>query len=89
MRPDVLVFVPTGRKYTEKQGHYLAYIYSYTKIHGCAPAEADMLQYFGVTPASVHQMILTIEKAGLITRTPGAPRSIRLRLPRTELPDLE
>lgn len=83
-----MVVVPPNRKYTQKQGHYLAYIWYYTKIHGIAPAEAEIQQYFRVTPPSVHQMILTLEQQGFITRTPGMPRSIRLLLTRGELPDL-
>ncbi len=34
------------RKYTEKQGQYLAFVHYYTKIHGYPPAEADMQRYF-------------------------------------------
>ena len=76
------------RRYTEKQGQYLAFIYHYTKIHGFAPSEADMQGYFGVTPPTIHQMVLTLERNGLIERTAGKARSIRLLLPRDELPDL-
>ena len=79
----------TKEPYTEKQGQYLAFIYYYTKVNGRAPAEADMERYFSVTPPSVHQMVLTLETKGLIERTPGLGRSIRLRIPREELPDLE
>jgi DNA-binding MarR family transcriptional regulator len=75
--------------YTEKQGQYLAFIYYYTKIHGRSPSEADMQSYFGVTPPTVHQMVLSLERNGLIARTAGQARSIRLLLPRHELPDLE
>src|SRR5262245_17621728 len=75
-------------RYTEKQGQYLAFIYYYTKIHGRSPSEAEMQVYFGVTPPTVHQMVLSLEKNGLITRAPGQARSMRL-LPRHELPDLE
>lgn len=84
-----MVRVPPARKYTDKQGQYLAFIYYYTKIHGIAPAEAEIQQYFRVTPPSVHQMILALEKHGFITRTPGVARSIQLMLARPELPDLE
>jgi len=76
-------------KYTPRQGEYLAFIYYYTKIHGCAPSEADMERYFRVSWSSVHQMILTLEERGLIMRTPGEARSIRVLLPREELPDLK
>lgn len=75
--------------FTALQGEYLAFIQAYTKIHGVAPAEADMQRYFQVTPPSVHQMVLTLEKRGLISRVPGRPRSILLLVPRAEIPDLE
>jgi repressor LexA len=76
-------------RYTEKQGQYLAFIYYYSKIHGRSPAEAEMQGYFGVTPPTVHQMVLSLERNGLIERTAGQARSIRLLLQRHELPDLE
>ena len=76
-------------RYTEKQGQYLAFIHYYTKIHGRSPSETEMQAYFGVTPPSVHQMVLSLERNGLIERTAGMARSIRLLLPRHELPDLE
>ena len=77
------------KPYTEKQGRYLAFIYYYTKVNGRPPAEADMQRHFRVTPPSVHQMVLTLEVNGFIKRTPGLGRSIRLLIPREELPDLE
>ena len=76
-------------KYTSQQGQYLAFIFYYTKIHGRAPAEADLQSYFKVSPPSVHQMILTLEAKRLIERTPGQARSIRVLLARDELPDLD
>ena len=77
------------KPYTAKQGQYLAFIFHYTKIHRVAPAEADMQRYFGVTPPSVHQMVVTLEANGFIERVPGQARSIRLLIPKDELPDLE
>lgn len=75
-------------RYTQKQGQYLAFIFYYTKIHGRAPAEAEMQTYFNVSPPSVHQMILTLEAKRLIERAAGQARSIRLLLAREDLPDL-
>ncbi len=75
--------------YTQKQGQYLAFIYYYTKIHGIAPAEADIQRYFSVSPPTVHHMILNLEKQRCIERTPGQARSIRLLLTREQLPDLD
>lgn len=76
-------------RFTEKQAQYLTFIYYYTKVNGRPPAEADMQRYFRVTPPSVHQMVLTLEANGFIERIPGQGRSIRLKIPREQLPDLE
>ena len=43
------------------------------KIHGGAPSEAELKQYFRVSPPAVHPMILTLEARGLIERTPRQP----------------
>jgi DNA-binding MarR family transcriptional regulator len=77
------------RRYTPKQGRYLAFIYYYGKIHGHPPSEADMQSYFKVSPPTVHQMVLSLETQGFIERTPGQARSIRLLLTREQLPDLD
>jgi len=76
-------------KYTYKQGQYLSFIYYYTKLNGCPPAEADMQKYFKTTPPAVHGMVVQLEKKGFIEKKPHAPRSIRLLLSRQEIPDLE
>jgi DNA-binding MarR family transcriptional regulator len=77
------------RPFTVKQGQYLAFIYYYSKIHGTPPAEADFQRYFRVTPPVVHQMIKTLHAHGFIDREHGKARSIKLRLTRAQLPDLE
>jgi len=74
--------------YTSRQGQFLAYINHYLTLHGRPPAEAEMMQFFQATPPSVHQMILTLERRGLISRVTGQARSITLRLPPEELPPL-
>jgi repressor LexA len=77
------------KPFTARQGQYLAFIYWYTKLNRVPPAEADFQRYFQVTPPAVHDMIVKLEAGGWITRTPGAGRSIRLRVPREALPDLD
>jgi DNA-binding MarR family transcriptional regulator len=80
----------SGRpKFTSKQGQYLAFIDAYTRVHRKPPAEHEIQRYFGVTPPSVHQMILTLERAALIRRQPGVPRSIEVLVPPEDLPVLE
>jgi DNA-binding MarR family transcriptional regulator len=76
-------------EYTEKQGQYLAFIYYYTRVNGRPPAETDMQRYFRTTPPTVHQMILTLERKGLISREPGKARSIKVLLTPAQLPYLE
>jgi hypothetical protein len=48
----------------------LAFIYAYTHVLGRPPAEADLQRHFGVSPLSVHQMVLTLERTGLIDESP-------------------
>ena len=74
--------------FTEKQGQYLAFIYAYTRVLGRPPAEADIQRYFRVTPPTVHQMLLTLERVGLIRRKPGVARSIELLVSPESLPVL-
>jgi repressor LexA len=76
-------------EYTKKQGQYLTFIYYYTKLNGIPPSETDMQRYFRTTPPAVHQMVLKLYEKGFISRIPRTPRSIKLLLPRDQLPDLE
>jgi Mn-dependent DtxR family transcriptional regulator len=75
--------------FTEKQGQYLAFIYNYTIMNGCSPAEYDLERFFRTTPPTVHQMILKLEEKGLISRVLGQARSIRLLVDPEEIPRLK
>lgn len=74
--------------FTPKQGQYLAFIHACTPVNGRPPAEADMQRFFRVTPPSVHQMVVTLQQAGLISRQPGIARSIAVLVDRCDLPEL-
>jgi Mn-dependent DtxR family transcriptional regulator len=76
-------------EFTHLQGQYLAFLDAYTKVNGRPPAEADFQRYFKVTPPTAHQMILTLARLGLITRSPGQARSIKLNIRSEEIPRLE
>ncbi len=76
-------------RFTPKQGQYLAYLYLFRKLHRYSPSESEIAKFFRVSPPSVHQMIVKLEENGLITREPGAARSIRVTVPRSELPPLD
>jgi Mn-dependent DtxR family transcriptional regulator len=77
-----------AKTFTPKQGQYLAFIHFYTRLHRRPPAEADMQEYFRVSPPSVHQMVLTLEREGFIRRQPRTPRSIELLVDPAQLPEL-
>ena len=75
-------------KFTEKRVQYLAFICAYSLVNGRPPAEADMERFFGVTPPSVHRMIVELQQRGLIRRLPRQPRNIEVTLDPGELPRL-
>ncbi len=75
-------------RFTPKQGQRLAFIHAYALVLGRPPAEADLQRHFCVTPPSVHQMVLSLERAGLIQRQPGVARSIKVLVDPQALPPL-
>jgi Mn-dependent DtxR family transcriptional regulator len=79
---------PSAKTFTPKQGQYLAFIHLYTRLHRRPPAETDMQEYFRVSPPSVHQMVLSLERAGLIKRLPRTPRTIEVLVDPKDLPEL-
>ena len=74
--------------FTQKQGQYLAYIYNYTKINKVPPAQRDIQDFFGVTPPTVHQMIIQLDKSNLIKREPNTARSLVVNVPESMIPRL-
>ena len=79
---------PPAKSFTRKQGQYLVFIYAYTRLNRRPPAEIDMQRYFQVSPPSVHQMVVTLERAGFIRRQPGLARSIEMLIDPECLPVL-
>jgi hypothetical protein len=75
--------------FTPRQRQYLAFIHAYTLVNGRPPAQADIQRFFRLTPPSVHQMLLTLERSSLISRRAGVPRSITVLIDRYALPQLE
>jgi DNA-binding MarR family transcriptional regulator len=75
--------------FTERQGQYLSFISQYMKVNGRSPAESDIQRYFGVSPPTVHQMVLKLESLGLITRKPGVARSIQVMVSSDDIPALK
>ncbi|MBA4066393.1 MAG: MarR family transcriptional regulator [Isosphaera sp.] len=75
--------------FTPRQGQFLAFIHLYRKLHRRGPAESELVAFFRVTPPSVHGMVVRLEELGLVTREPGVPRSLRVVVPATRLPELD
>jgi DNA-binding GntR family transcriptional regulator len=59
------------------------------KVNGRSPAESDIQRYFGVSPPTIHQMVLKLESLGLITRKPGVARSIEVLASTGDIPELK
>jgi DNA-binding MarR family transcriptional regulator len=77
------------KRFTPRQGQFLAFIHHFRTLHRCGPSELDVSRYFYVTPPAAHLMLVKLERLGLITREPGVPRSSRVVVPEEELPELE
>ena len=75
--------------FTARQGQFLAFIHLYTKLNRRPPAEADIVDYFHVSPPTVHSMLKTLQKRGLISRQLGEGRSTRLLIDTATLPSLD
>jgi DNA-binding MarR family transcriptional regulator len=79
----------TKRRLTDLARTVPGFIYTYSHMFRRPPAETDMLRHFQVSPPSVHQMIVTLERNGLIRRQPGLARSIQILVAPKELPILD
>lgn len=86
--PGLSPVISQSGGFTQKQGQYLAFIHAYILVMGRSPAEADLQRHFQVTPPSVHNMVLTLERAGFISRQPRVARSIKILLDPATLPPL-
>ena len=59
------------------------------QFQSCTPsAQADMQRYFAVTAPSVHQMVLGLERWGLLCRHAGQARSLEVLVAPEALPVL-
>jgi len=72
--------------FTVRQGEYLSFIHSYTTKYGVSPSFEDIARHFGTAPPNVNGMIKTLERRGLLSRIPGAARTLRVLVPADVLP---
>ena len=86
--PSIVDSSNAAPTFTERQGQVLAFIHLYMKLHRRPPGESDITEHFGLTPPSVHSMIVRLHEKALIAREPGQSRSIRVLVPAASLPEL-
>ncbi len=80
---------PMPPTFTVRQGQYLAFIQGFIAKRGYAPSFDELGAHFGTTPPTVNSMIKMLESKGLLSRIPGAARSLRVLVPAGQLPGSE
>ena len=78
-----------GPRLSRVQGQLVAFVYWYSKIHRVPPSENEIAEFLEVRGPSAHQMIVRLSARGILSRRPGEPRTIKVLLPRDEIPDLD
>lgn len=68
---------PAYARKPEREAKALAFIEGYIGEHGWAPSIREIATGIGVTPATAHMSVATLERDGKIV-TGGGPRMIRL-----------
>jgi Mn-dependent DtxR family transcriptional regulator len=64
----------------------LAFIYTYSHMFRRPPAETDMQRHFQVSPPSVHQMIVTLERMASLGVNPASAEASKSSLLRKTCP---
>lgn len=77
------------RRLSRSQGQLVAYVCWYTKVHRVPPSENESAEFLGVRGPSAHRTIVLLDARGVLSRRPGEPRTLKVLLPRDEIPDLE
>jgi repressor LexA len=63
---------------TPRQAELLAYIRRYRETEDIAPSVREIAKALGVTAATIQRHLDALEDTGVIRRSPGIPRSIRI-----------
>lgn len=74
---------------TPRQGQVLAFISRFTERYGVSPSFDDIAVHFGITSPSVNGMIKTLERKRLLSRIPGAARTLRVEASAEALPTID
>ena len=86
---DLLRDPLVARAAPPSSGDAIAYVHrgSFRSLRSCR-AQADIQSFFGVTPPTVHNMVVELERRGLIGRLPRQARSLTVLVEPDELPRL-
>lgn len=61
---------------TARQAQALRYIRDYIRLHDGSPSEEELARHLGITAPAAHDLIIRMERSGLVRRKPGAARSV-------------
>jgi len=63
---------------TKIQQEYVNFVEKFWLKKGCGPTEQEIANHFLVTAVSAHTMIAKLCSIGVLIKTPGVARSVRL-----------
>jgi SOS-response transcriptional repressor LexA len=62
---------------TARQTQALRYIRDYIHLHDRSPSEEELARHLGISAPAAHDLVIRMERSGLVRRKPGAARSVR------------
>ncbi len=63
---------------TDRQAKIVAYIRDYADVHRIQPTIREIAAWVGVAPPNAWKHVKRLEALGVLSRTPGSARSIRV-----------
>jgi len=64
------------RQPTVRQAQALRFMRDYIRLHGRSPSEEELARHLEVTAPAAHELVIRMERAGLVRRKPGMARSV-------------
>jgi len=74
------------KRTTPRQAKALRFIRDCLRLHDLPPSMEEVARHLGISPPAAYDLIVRMERAGLVHKTPGKPRSV---VPTMGYPDLE
>ncbi|KKN79773.1 hypothetical protein LCGC14_0336280 [marine sediment metagenome] len=68
----------TSANLTDRQSEIVAYVRQFAEVHGKQPTVREIAAWVGVAPPNAWKHVKRLEALGMLSRTPGVARSIRV-----------